>query len=180
MLVAASLKQGSDSRLAFNSISVLALVEVRRSAAIAPQSRSNHAAIAPQSRSNAARLLFARTTPLRPTDRRPSSQALLLPLFSAPNQPVNATSGEQSGPSGHRKVLLTPCQETMLLGSMCVILLCVTGSEHATATWLSSFGVEVGGMSEETSERTRRNRPSARPPIPTASDAASTPRPPPP
>eukprot|EP00966_Prymnesium_polylepis_P301538 6967106-Prymnesium_polylepis.1 len=34
---------------------------------------------------------------------------------------------------------------------MCVILCCVTGSEHAVATWLSSFGVEVGQMSEETS-----------------------------
>jgi len=31
-----------------------------------------------------------------------------------------------------------------------VILCCVTGSEHAVATWLSSFGVEVGHESEQT------------------------------
>ena len=31
-----------------------------------------------------------------------------------------------------------------------MILCCVTSSEHAVATWLSSFGVEVGHESEQT------------------------------
>ena len=78
------------------------------------------------------------------------AQALLLPLFSAPRQPANPKSGEQTGVSADPRKSLSACQETLLLGSMCVILCCVTGSEHAVATWLSSFGVEVGGMSEET------------------------------
>jgi len=104
VLVAASLRRGGDSRLAFDAVCCLALIE-----------------------------------------------AMLLPLFVAPKQPANPKSGgEQTAGSDPRKVSLSPWRESLLLGAMCVILCCVTGSEHAVATWLSSFGVEVGQMSEET------------------------------
>ncbi|KAL1527202.1 hypothetical protein AB1Y20_015881 [Prymnesium parvum] len=75
--------------------------------------------------------------------------ASILPLFTPPHQPANAMGGGAGEDSTHRKPR-SACNETLLLGSMCVILCCVTGSEHAVATWLSSFGVEVGGMSEST------------------------------
>lgn len=77
-------------------------------------------------------------------------QAAILPFFTPPSQPPNSSMNEASEMDVRKA--RTNWGETLLLGSMCAILCCVTGSEHSVATWLALFGVEVGGLSEETSE----------------------------
>ena len=39
--------------------------------------------------------------------------------------------------------------EKCFIASMSLVLLCVTGCEHGLATWLSPYGIELGGLSEQ-------------------------------
>ena len=39
--------------------------------------------------------------------------------------------------------------EASFIAAMSIVLCCVTGCEHGLATWLSPYGVEQGGLSEQ-------------------------------
>ena len=39
--------------------------------------------------------------------------------------------------------------EAKFIGAMSIVVCCVTGCEHGLATWLSPFGIEQGGLSEQ-------------------------------
>ena len=39
--------------------------------------------------------------------------------------------------------------EKGFIAAMSIVLCCVTGCEHGLATWLSPYGVEQGGLSEQ-------------------------------
>ena len=86
----------------------------------------------------------ATTTPPPPEMELPRSHT----EASADDQSRRADSHASS--DGMRPVLM--------IGAMSTVLFCVTGCEHAVATWLPSYGQHVGGIGQRSDERSQSTR----------------------
>ena len=66
------------------------------------------------------------------------------PDMELPRSHTEASADGQSRREGSHRM-----RNVLMIGAMSTILFCVTGCEHAVATWLPSYGQHVGGIGEQ-------------------------------